>query len=163
MAEQSFTNGFDGAADARGTHTGPDLRDRVAAAASAQKDRAADRLDSMADTARLASDQLRASSNLVASWIDAAGSQLLHVADGLRDKEPGELLDEVTALARRRPALFLGGAFLLGVGVAQLVRNGTVPRLAAVVGTAVGRDYVRHAASGRARREQGDTEPAPIF
>lgn len=129
MAEQHYANGTNGAQQPSGAPAG-DLRDRVAAAAEAQKNRAADGLGSVGDSVRQAGDHLRGSSAFVASWVNAVGDHLVTMADGLRDKEPGELMDDVTAFARRQPALFLGGAFLLGVGVAQVLRAGGGPGLA---------------------------------
>lgn len=129
MAEQNYTNGSDGGRQQPGAPAG-DLRDRVAAAAEAQKNRAAEGLGSVGDSVRQAGDQLRGSSAFVASWVNAVGDHLVTIADGLRDKEPGELMDDVTAFARRQPALFLGGAFLLGVGVAQVLKAGGGPGMA---------------------------------
>ncbi len=133
MAEQNYSNGAGSAAEGGAGPTAADLRDRVAAAAAAaaeaQKNRAADGLGGMADAARQASDQLRGSSAFVASWVNAVGDHLHTLADGLREKDSAELIDDVTAFARRRPALFLGGAFLLGVGVAQVLKAGGGPGL----------------------------------
>ncbi len=153
MAEQNDTNGSDRATDSGAAPTGANLRDRVAAAAAAaaeaQKNRAADGLGGMGDAARQASDQLRGSSAFVASWVSAVGDHLQTMAEGLREKEPGELIDDVTAFARRRPALFLGGAFLLGVGVAQVLKAGGGPGLSLPAsGSRTGFDAYQRRAAG---------------
>lgn len=154
MAEQSFTNGSEGAQGNGDGATANDLRDRVAAAAEAQKNRAADGLGSMGDAARQASDQLRGSSAFVASWVGAVGDHLVTLADGLRDKDPGELMDDVTDFARRRPAVFLGGAFLLGLGVAQVLKSGGGPGMANLVSGSSGGNGYRRQSSGYGMDDQ---------
>jgi hypothetical protein len=103
------------------------LRDKVASAADAQKNRAADGLGSIADVARRTSDELRGESEMLASWVNVASDQLRLMADRLRDRRPGELADDLTRFARERPAMFLGGAFLLGLGVARLLKSSAPP------------------------------------
>ncbi len=41
------------------------------------------------------------------------------------DAENGvsDMMDDVAAFARRRPALFIGGAFLIGLGVARFLKS----------------------------------------
>lgn len=99
------------------------FRERVESAADAQKQRAADGLGSAAAAARDTSNRLRGESEFVASWVSAAGDQLQALADRLRDRKPGELIDELSQFARERPGVFLGGAFVLGLGVARLLKS----------------------------------------
>ena len=58
-------------------------------------------------------------SDVARQGADAAG----RVADYLAKREPGQLLDEVRALARRRPGAFLVGAAALGVVAGRLSRG----------------------------------------
>jgi hypothetical protein len=52
------------------------------------------------------------------------GSSLTHqVADFLEHREPGQLVDELRQLARRRPGAFLAGAAAAGVVVGRLTRG----------------------------------------
>jgi hypothetical protein len=100
-----------------------ELRQKVASAADAQKNRAAEGLGDIADVAQQTSEELRGQNETLASWVNAASDQLRHMADRLRDRPAAELADDLTRFARERPALFLGAAFLLGLGVARLVKS----------------------------------------
>lgn len=52
-----------------------------------------------------------------------AANRVDQVADWLGQREPGDLVDEVRTLARRRPGAFLVGAALAGVVVGRLTRG----------------------------------------
>lgn len=100
-----------------------ELREKVASAADAQKNRAAEGLGGIADVARQTGEDLRGQNETLASWVHAASDQLRQVADRLRDRPAAELADDLARFARERPALFLGGAFVLGLGVARLLKS----------------------------------------
>jgi hypothetical protein len=138
MAEQSSnpsnqgggeaTTGFTGTTGAGAGAGSPqqtmgELKQKVASAADAQKNRAAEGLGGIADVARQTGEELRGQNETLASWVNAASDQLRHMADRLRDRPAAELADDLTRFARERPALFLGGAFLLGLGVARLLKS----------------------------------------
>jgi hypothetical protein len=60
----------------------------------------------------------------VASELAAQGGQRAHdLASWLDDREPGDLLNEVRAFARRRPGAFLIGALAAGVVAGRLTRG----------------------------------------
>lgn len=130
MAESQTWNGSEG----MGTSSGPmdGLRDKAASMANEQKDRAADGLGGIADVARHTSDDLRGQSELLASWVNIASDQLQNLADQLRGKRPADLVEDVTSFARQRPALFIGGAFLLGLGLARLPKNAPSRAISAI-------------------------------
>lgn len=94
----------------------------VASAADNQKNRAADGIGSIADAARQTGEDLRGQNEMLASWVNAAGDQLRTLAERLRDRPAAELADDLTRFARQRPAVFVGGAFLLGLSVARLLK-----------------------------------------
>jgi hypothetical protein len=130
MAEQSSNTWNPGGGPegvTGGTSSSPqtigELRQKVADAADAQKNRAADGLGGIADVARNTSEDLRGQNETLASWVNAASDQLRQMADRLRDRPATELAEELTRFARERPAVFLGGAFLLGLGVARLLKS----------------------------------------
>jgi hypothetical protein len=120
------STGASGNAGATGTGSAGDLRQKVAStvasAADTQKNRAAEGLGSIADVARQTGEDLRGQNEMLASWVNAASDQLRTMADRLRDRPAAELADDLTRFARQRPAMFLGGAFLLGLGVARLLK-----------------------------------------
>jgi hypothetical protein len=138
MAEQSsntsnqgggqVTTGYTGTTDAGDGPSSPqqtlgELKQKVASAADSQKNRAAEGLGGIADVARQTGEELRAQNETLASWVNAASDQLRHMADRLRDRPAAELAEDLTQFARQRPALFLGGAFLLGLGLARLLKS----------------------------------------
>jgi hypothetical protein len=126
---------WNGGTDAANRQTGADgplsgIKEKAASMANEQKDRAADSLGGIADVASHTSDELRGQSELLASWVQVASDQLRAVADRMRDKQPGEMAEDITRFARQRPMLFIGGAFLLGVVLARLPRNSPSARRA---------------------------------
>ena len=52
-----------------------------------------------------------------------ASDQLRRFADQIRQKGVTDMLDDVHNFARRRPALFIGGAFLIGIGIARFLKS----------------------------------------
>ncbi|MEO8680591.1 MAG: hypothetical protein ABI665_16180 [Vicinamibacterales bacterium] len=65
----------------------------------------------------------KTTSETVAGLIDAAGDQLRHFSEHVRQRGTAGLMNDAAALGRRRPALFIGGAFLLGLGVARILKS----------------------------------------
>jgi uncharacterized protein YjbJ (UPF0337 family) len=77
---------------------------------------AAEALHSVGDTLR-DNDQ-----DAFARYADMAAGQVQQFTDAIRGRSVGELLDEAEDFARREPALFLGGAFLLGIFGARFLK-----------------------------------------
>lgn len=99
------------------------IQEQVSSRVDAQKNRAADGLGNIADVFHQAGDQLRAQNESLASLVDGASDQLRRFAVHLRDRGAGDLMSEVTEFGRRRPALFIGGALLIGLGVARFLKS----------------------------------------
>ena len=72
---------------------------------------------------RSASNELRSDNDTLASYVDLAGDQMRRLADHIRERGVADMLDDVHDFARRRPALFIGGAFLVGLGVARFLKS----------------------------------------
>jgi hypothetical protein len=127
-APSATPGGSTGAASGAGSSgsSSGDLRQKVAStvasAADTQKNRAAEGLGGIADVARQTGDELRGQNEMLASWVHAASDQLRTIADSLRDRPAADLAEDLARFARQRPALFIGGAFLLGLGVARLLK-----------------------------------------
>ena len=99
-----------------------ETRGQVTEQAMSQRDRAVDGLRSLSEELRTMagrSDQAGLGSDAARQGADAAG----RVADYLAKREPGQLLDEVRGVARRRPGAFLLGAAALGVLAGRLSRG----------------------------------------
>jgi hypothetical protein len=62
-------------------------------------------------------------SGLASDLVRQATDRAERVASWLESREPGDVLDEVRRLARRRPGLFLAGATVAGVLAGRLTRN----------------------------------------
>jgi hypothetical protein len=98
------------------------IQQRVTSRVDEQKNRAADGLGGIADVFRSASNELRNENETLASYVDAASDQMRRFADQIRQKGVGDMIDDVHAFARQRPALFIGGAFLVGLGIARFLK-----------------------------------------
>jgi hypothetical protein len=99
------------------------LKQNVTARADEQKNRAADGLGGIANVIRTAGNELRSENEAVAAYVDMASDQLKRFADQIRQKGVTDMLDDVHNFARRRPALFVGGAFLIGIGIARFLKS----------------------------------------
>jgi hypothetical protein len=99
------------------------VKQRVTSRVDEQKNRAAAGLGGIADVIRSAGNELRNENDTLASYVDTASDQMKRFADQIREKGVADLLDEVQVFARRRPALFIGGAFLLGFGIARFLKS----------------------------------------
>lgn len=58
-----------------------------------------------------------------ADLVGRAAKQVGGLADQLSDREPPELLQEVERFAKARPALFVSGALLAGLGAARFLKS----------------------------------------
>ena len=99
------------------------LKQNVTSRVDEQKNRAADGLGGIANVFRSAGNELRSENEAVAAYVDMASDQLRRFADQIRQKGVADMLDDVQSFARRRPALFIGGAFLVGVGIARFLKS----------------------------------------
>jgi hypothetical protein len=110
------------------TGGGAGLMDRVKESATsqlgAQKDRATDGLGSVAQAVRHSTQQLRDQRHeTIAQYVEQAADQLERFATRLKERNVGDLAREAQDLARRRPALFIGSAFALGLLGARFLKS----------------------------------------
>jgi hypothetical protein len=119
-------NGSANAADG-GSAAAPGLlggiKQNVTTRVDEQKNRAADGLGGIANVIRNAGHELRSENEALASYVDQASDQLRRFADQIRQKGVVDMMDDVQSFARRRPALFIGGAFLVGLGIARFLKS----------------------------------------
>ena len=99
------------------------IKQNVTTRVDEQKNRAADGLGGIANVIRNASNELRTENEALASYVDSASDQLRRFADHIRQKGVADMMDDVQNFARRRPALFIGGAFLIGIGIARFLKS----------------------------------------
>ena len=100
------------------------VRDRAAAQLNTQKDRATDGIGSVAQVAREATQHLRERQHdTVAGYVEQTADQLERFSQSLKNKDVRELVEDAQRLARRQPALFVGGAFALGLAGARFFKS----------------------------------------
>jgi hypothetical protein len=100
------------------------VRERATAQLSTQKDRATDGLGTVAQAVRQSTQHLRENKqDAVAQYVEKAADQIDRFATQLRDRDIGELVNEVQRFARKQPALFVGSAFALGVLGARFLKS----------------------------------------
>ena len=99
-------------------------KEQALSRAEQQKSRATDSLDHVAKALHQTGDNLREEDQgAVAGYVDDAAGRVESAAGYLRDRSPDELLHEAERFARRDPALFLGGAFVLGLLGARFLKS----------------------------------------
>jgi hypothetical protein len=109
--------------DAGGSLVGK-VKERATAQLSTQKDRATDGLGSIAQAVRQTGQRLRDERQEgMAQYVERAADQLERFSNGLREKDVGELLHDAQRLARRQPALFIGGSFAAGLLAARFLKS----------------------------------------
>lgn len=98
--------------------------DTAHSVAKDQRQNAAQSLNAVSNAVSQVGDQLRQNDQTapIAGVIDAAATQIQHVADYLQHHNVQQMVDEVRDFARREPALFLGGAFVLGLLAARFIK-----------------------------------------
>ncbi len=126
MAQQAKQQGREAAQKAR--HQASRLGEQAWWQAKSQvgtrQQRAAQQLDSVAQALRHTGQQLREQDNAsFGEYADRAAEQVERVSGYLREKDPDQLISEAENLARRQPALFLGGAFALGLLGARFLKS----------------------------------------
>lgn len=120
---------------------------KVVSSLDSQKDRAAEGLGNVAQTLRQTSDQLREQNKgaAVHEYIASAADQVDRLSEFLRSTNVNQMVNQVEQFARRQPALFLGGAFVIGLigarflkssgqaNSAQSGQSGSIPRSESLV------------------------------
>ncbi len=91
------------------------------ARAEGAKKSLADEVSSVGKALRKASDELRDGSPQERAFSQVAET-VAEFADSVRNKDLGEMFNDVNHFARRNPAVFLGGAALLGFAAARMAK-----------------------------------------
>lgn len=100
------------------------IKERATTQLATQKDRATEGIDTLAHAVRQTTDRLRDEQHeTAAQYVERAAEQLERLSTGLRQKDVNELLQDAQRLARRRPALLIGGSFAAGLLVARFLKS----------------------------------------
>ncbi len=149
------------------------VKDGAVSQLAKQKDRTTDGIGSVASAVRQSTQQLRDQQHdKIAEYVEDAASQLERFSNTLKEKNVGELLDDAQRFARRNPALFVGGAFALGILSARFFKssrdrsgNGDWPERYAPGGRDYSRGRVSPSPGGQYGRGDVDRRPtgAPSY
>lgn len=105
------------------------VADRVRAGAESQKEGVAQRVGGTADVLRDTARQLQERyENSIARYVEQLAGALANFSDSINDKSAEELLGDVQSLARRNPALFVGGALAAGILLGRFARSSRARR-----------------------------------
>ncbi len=86
---------------------------------------AAEGLDKVASTVRRLSTDMQIDQPQIANVAMTAADKADEVARYLRDTDARQIISNVEDTARRQPLIFIGGAFLLGLAAARLMKAGS--------------------------------------
>lgn len=99
-------------------------KQRATEAVNDQKGRVAAQIGGVASALREGTRKLRESdAAAVAPWADEAADRIESVGNYIRDKNAGDMAQDVQGFARRHPEVFIGGAVLLGFAVARFLKS----------------------------------------
>lgn len=100
------------------------VKQRASAQLDTQKTRATDGLSVIAGAVRQTTQQLRNDQHDgLAQYVDRAADQLERFSNAIREKDIDELLRDARQIARRQPALFIGGSFAVGLLAARFLKS----------------------------------------
>lgn len=95
----------------------------VEARASTTMDQVATAVEEVAQAIRRAGNELRQEQPQVASVADTAATQVERFGQYLESHEPREVFETVEGVARRQPALVIGGGIAIGLVLGRLLRS----------------------------------------
>jgi hypothetical protein len=100
------------------------VREQATAQLDTQKNKATEGLGTVAEAFRETTRHLREGQHdTVAHYAEQAANQIDQFSQRLRNKDVTELMNDAQQLARRKPALFIGGAFALGLMGARFMKS----------------------------------------
>jgi len=91
------------------------VRDQAQNGLDQGRSQVVERIRHVSSALKSAGNELRKNDETIARYVAAAGDKIESVASYVSSAEPGSVLRDAEDLARRKPAWFFGGAFLLGL------------------------------------------------
>lgn len=99
-------------------------QEQAKSAVTTRKEQAVDQLGSVAQAFRRTGSELRnQNKDTIAQYTEQLADQVERFTGYLENRDVDQLLHEAEGFARRRPELFLGGAFMLGLLVGRFVKS----------------------------------------
>jgi hypothetical protein len=105
------------------TNAAGKVQDKMQQAVTQQKSAGADYIGAIAQAAGRAAGEFEDALPPAARYIRQASEQIQGVADVVRQRDVRELVGEVENFARQQPALFFGGAVILGFAVLRFLKS----------------------------------------
>ncbi|MGZ8399321.1 MAG: hypothetical protein ACXWWN_09805 [Gemmatimonadales bacterium] len=106
-------------------------RERASSSLGESKSQVAEQFGTMAEALRRTTEHLRAEDQQrIAGLTDTVARQVDQVANYLRNKDASAMRADLENLARRQPALMIGGALVLGLIGARFLKSSKRERLA---------------------------------
>ena len=96
---------------------------RMKAVINDQKSAGADYLGNIAQCTQRAATEFDMNAPQAAEYIRQAANQVDSLANAIRNRDAAELVSEVQSFARRQPALFFGGAMVLGFAALRFLKS----------------------------------------
>lgn len=122
-AQGAVSDAMDRAQD-QASRVADQARDVGRSLAESQKARAAEGLQNVAQALRQTSQTMQQKDQgAVSSYLHQAADRVEQFSGYLRNNQVGHIVDDVESFARRQPALFLGGAFALGLLAARFLKS----------------------------------------
>lgn len=119
------------------------VRERASEQLNTQKNKATEGIGTAAHAVRQSTQQLRDQRHdTIAQYVESAADQLDRFASRLKEKNVSDLLEDAQRFARRQPALFIGGAFALGLLGSRFFKSSSAERQ---MDRMYGDDYSRRA------------------
>jgi hypothetical protein len=104
------------------------VTEQVRAGVNKGTNRAADTLGSVAQSLLVSSQQLRDQDRgTIGDYVERAANKVEQLADYVQNTNASQFAERVEGFARREPALFLGGAFALGLVGARFLKSSRQP------------------------------------
>jgi hypothetical protein len=101
-----------------------EVKHQARSAVHDQKEFAAERLSSVSEALHDSANRLREDEAVTfASLIEQAADRIDGFSQYIREQDITDMIDAAQNWARRNPALFLGGSFVLGLVIARLVKS----------------------------------------
>jgi hypothetical protein len=140
-------------------------RDRASSSLGESKSQIADQFGTLADALRRTTEHLRSEDQQrIAGLTETVARQVDQLANYLRTKDARAMKQDLENLARRQPALMLGGALVLGLIGARFLKSSERGRERRRIGA--GRDYGSERRFGYTAYDQpfsGETETKRHF
>ncbi len=100
---------------------------KVEEVADKSKQAGADAAAGLGRTASAIADSVAEQSPAIADYVRGAGEKIDRLANDLRDKKVGDLMNSAVEFGRSQPVAMIAGAALVGFALSRLIKAGAAP------------------------------------